>query len=107
MIISRTVTVPLSSLSRKAKMDSMASFSPRAARDPVASASSSAAARLGGKRSRTIPKTFRCQRRPEASGQTHASESAAPDCRASLCAFFTTRFMIPFANALTSNTSAI
>ena len=29
-------------------MDSMASFSPRAARDPVASASSSAAARLGG-----------------------------------------------------------
>ena len=99
MIISRTVTVPLSSLSRKAKMDSMASFSPRSASFPIAAASSRPA-RVGG------GEALEDDSESDESSESEASESDAPP-RASLCACFTTRFMISFANALTSNTSAI
>ena len=103
MIISRTVTVPLSSLSRNAKMDSMASFSPRAASAPTSAASSSRVAPrpIGG----DAP-ALDAEASEDSSSSEDASESefGASD---SLLARFTARFMISFANALTSNVSAI
>mmetsp|Transcript_15182 Transcript_15182/g.65009 ORF Transcript_15182/g.65009 Transcript_15182/m.65009 type:complete len:447 (+) Transcript_15182:375-1715(+) len=103
MIISRTVTVPLSSLSRNAKMDSMASFSPRAASAPTADASSSRAKTrpLGG----DAPALDDESSSEESSEDASESESDASSD--SLLARFTARFMRSFANALTSNVSAI